>query len=413
MIKTPWDYQLTESDKSVAILRKYNITYLAWEERTGKTVTTLLTAEKAIQGARVLIVTKINPMKDWAKTLVEFGHLLTNEYVLINYHSVHTVEGKFNLAILDEPHSYIASYPKPSTIWTKVRKKVWGLPLIYSSATPNAQGAQQLFHQLALSKWSPFRQFENFYEFFREFAERDKDGRLPIIRISAERQATDYNKVDNKRVWEAVQHLFTTKTRKELGFEHEPEDELHFVDLDQSTKDIYNIIMEDNILEFTHGETNRDYTLVCDSPIKLRWALHMLEGGVLKIDGQYLDLGNQEKIRYIEQTWGDSEDLVIMYMYKADLIKLRKVFKKAKLLQATTYAEGIDLSMHKHLVIYSQNFSTAQHTQRRARQANKHREEEIKVHYILVKKGISEQVYKTVSINKKNFVDSVFEKEKL
>ena len=85
------------------------------------------------------------------------------------------------------------------------------------------------------------------------------------------------------------------------------------------------------------------------------------------------------------------------------------MFKQAKLLQATSYAEGVDLHQYKHLVIYSQDFSTARHTQRRARQANKNRKEAIIVHFLLVKGGISERVYKTVSINKKNFVDTVFE----
>lgn len=82
-------------------------------------------------------------------------------------------------------------------------------------------------------------------------------------------------------------------------------------------------------------------------------------------------------------------------------------------MQATSYAEGVDLHKYKHLIIYSQDFSTARHTQRRARQANKARHEAITVHFLLVKKGCSEQVYKTVSVNKKNFVDSVFTRTKL
>jgi ERCC4-related helicase len=119
-------------------------------------------------------------------------------------------------------------------------------------------------------------------------------------------------------------------------------------------------------------------------------------------------LNNTEKVDYIKKHFGDTEDLVIMYNYKAELTKLSAHFKKAKLLQGTSYAEGVDLSMHKHLVVYSQDFSTARHTQRRARQANMNRKEPITVHFLLVKKAISEEVYKTVSINKKNYVDSVF-----
>jgi ERCC4-related helicase len=102
-----------------------------------------------------------------------------------------------------------------------------------------------------------------------------------------------------------------------------------------------------------------------------------------------------------------------MYNYKAELTKLQQHFKNAVLLQGTSYAEGVDLSGHKHLVIYSQDFSTARHTQRRARQANVNRTLPINVHFLLVKKAISDEVYKTVSVNKKNYVDSVFGASKL
>jgi ERCC4-related helicase len=134
---------------------------------------------------------------------------------------------------------------------------------------------------------------------------------------------------------------------------------------------------------------------------------------VAKIGKNYHILRNSEKIQYIINNWGDTEDLVIMYNYIAEQDKLQQHFKKALILQATSYAEGVDLHKYKHLVVYSQDFSTARHTQRRARQANKQREEPITVHFLLVKKAISEQVYKTVSVNKKNFVDSVFKRNKL
>jgi len=102
-----------------------------------------------------------------------------------------------------------------------------------------------------------------------------------------------------------------------------------------------------------------------------------------------------------------------MYQYKAEKLKLEQHFKNASILQATSFAEGVDLSHKRHLVIYSQDFSTARHAQRRARQASKSREDSIVVHFLLAKKAISDQVYQTVSINKKNFVDSVFERTEL
>src|SRR5690606_37668489 len=102
-----------------------------------------------------------------------------------------------------------------------------------------------------------------------------------------------------------------------------------------------------------------------------------------------------------------------MYNYIDDGIKLRQHFRSAEILQATANAECVDLSMYEHLIVYSQDFKTAKYSQRRARQANKYRKTKITVHFLLVKGGISEQVYNTVALNKENFVDSVFNKEKL
>jgi hypothetical protein len=167
------------------------------------------------------------------------------------------------------------------------------------------------------------------------------------------------------------------------------------------------VLLEDNIIELQAG------LLIADTTSKLRYALHMLEGGTAKIDGRPVILANREKVDYILEHFGDIEDVVIMYNYIGEGIKLREIFKRAKILQATSYAEGIDLSMHKHLIIYSQDFSTAKHTQRRARQANQLRAEPIIVHYLLVKKAISAQCYTTVSLNKRNYVDSVFTRGKL
>lgn len=59
------------------------------------------------------------------------------------------------------------------------------------------------------------------------------------------------------------------------------------------------------------------------------------------------------------------------------------------------------------------DFSTAKYTQRRARQCNMKRDTPIDFHFLLVKGGISEQVYKTVAINRTNFVDSYFKKQEI
>lgn len=414
---TPWPEQLELSTQGLKVLKEYGLVYLAMEERTGKTLTAIIIAEETT-ACRVLILTKPKALKGWEDMLNGYIHL--SSYTVTTYgKSKNLKEGSFDLIILDEPHAYVSAYPKTSKTWKAVKLLIGDAPCIYCSATPYAQGIQLLFNQLKLCYFSPWDKYKDFYQWYKKFAKKDKAGKFIMNYIGNDTKVIDYTSIKHDTALEEVKHLFITKTRKELGFKHEPEDVLHYIELNDSTKDIYNTIMKDKVLGFTHASTGKDYVLVCDSGMKLRSSLHMLEGGVLKVDKNkdqdesYLVIGNREKVNYILDQWGDTNDVVIMYNYKGEKDKLDNIFKHSQVLQASSYAEGVDLSMYKHLIIYSQDFSTAKHTQRRARQANKTREEPIKVHFLLVKRAVSAQVYNTVSKNKRNFVDSVFEREEL
>lgn len=405
----PWPSQIEAANACYAILKKYGIVYLAGEERTGKLISAVVTAEMCKNIENVLVLTTKKALEGWQKDLANYSTV--KNFTATNYHQACRLKPEYDLVILDECHNYLSSYPKASGIWQDVKKLTRGKPIIFSSATPHAQGRQQLYHQLALSTWSPWAEYKNFYAWHKEYGIET----IVWVRGKAKKQ---YHVVEEDRIRDEVEHLFYTKTRSELDFEKEPVDKLHYIELSEMTKLAYNTLIRDKVLEF------RDYgTVVADTPIKLRTLLHQMEGGGTKIlkrdpvkEKVYTEpkvLRNTEKIDYIKATWGDTEQLVIMFQYKSEGMKLAEHFKKARILQSTTNAEGIDLSMCEHLVIYSQDFSTAKHSQRRARQANKFRKTDIIVHYLLVKDGISEQVYQTVSVNKINFVDSVFEKRTL
>lgn len=393
----PYPYQDELSDEALHIIRNNGMVYLAMEERTGKTLTSILVAEKSA-AKDVLVITKKKAIEGWNETLIAFKH--TKQYTVTNYHQAHKAKGNYDLIILDESHNYISSYPKHGKIWKELFPVVFGKPIIYISATPYAQGPQMLYSQLKLSAWSPWLKYKKFYQWFKEY------GKPYTIQINGF-DVRQYDRCHEDKILADVLHIFITKTREELGFEHEPEDQLHYVELEPETKLLYNALVKDEIAELPQC------TLVCDTKAKLRVSLHMLEGGTTKMYEDYYVLDNAEKAAYVLENFGDTLDMVIMYNYKAELTKLTALFSLATLLQATSYAEGVDLHKFKHLIIYSQDFSTARHTQRRARQCNKKRAEPINVHYLLVKGGLSEQVYKTVSVNKKNFVDSVYYKETL
>lgn len=410
MVMTPYDYQTELAKHAFAILKDYGIVYLAMEERTGKSITGLLVLEESKLVTNVLVITKKKALDGWQETLAGCPWLI-KKYQVVNYHSAHKVDPTFyDAIILDEAHTYISSYPKRGKIWKDLCLICHNRPIVYMSATPYAQGIQLLFNQFALSVYSPWTSYRDFYAWYKVYAKRDKNGQTDALWLGGRRIET-YKKVDYDKALKDVEHLFITKTRKSLGFEQEPEDVIHYLTLAESTKAAYNILLKHRVLEFEVD--GKDYTLVADSKIKLRYALHMLEGGVLKVDDNYICLNMREKIDYILDKWGDTDKVTIMYQYIAEGDKLKSVFKNASILQGTSYAEGVDLSHIEHLIIYSQDFSTAKHTQRRARQANKKRTQAIKVHFLLVKKAVSSQVYNSVSKNKVNFVDSLFEQEEI
>jgi SNF2-related domain len=396
----PRQYQVEMAEVAVYLLRSYNIAYFAAEERTGKTLASLVVAKSMPEITNVVVITKKEPLAGWNNTAAAYD--IGKPLVITNYHQIKNLAKctPGTLLIIDEAHAYIAGYPKTSGMWKQLKNIATRVKILFMSATPKAQGTQQLYHQLAISSYSPWHKYDSFYKWFKSY------GEVYTIKLQG-RECNQYDKIDHDKVWDSVKHLFITKTRAELGFEHEPTDKLHYVELDQVTKDVYNELLEDKIVHFHAG------TLVCDTNSRLRPALHMIEGGVTKINDEALLLKNREKIDYILKHFGDNTNTVIMYNYIAEGVKLRQVFQHCPILQATSYAEGVDLSMYKDLVIYSMNFSTAKYVQRRARQANMERKEEITVHYLLVKKAISDQVYKTVAINKRNFVDSLFERTKL
>lgn len=382
---TPYEHQTKIFKEAKPILDKHNMVCLSMEERTGKTLIGLMLAE-ASSAKNVLIVTRKKAIEGWCNHLHDYEH--KKSYALINYESVKKITQKPDLVILDECHA-ISGYPKPGVYQKTVRKLAFDCPVIFMSATFSAQTFSQLFHIFQITRHSPWFGFKNFYAWFREYG-------IPSTVRTATGEIQKYDQT-KPGVYEKVEHLFISYTRKQLGFEHEPEDILHFIELEQYKKDIYRTLKRDGIYQ----------DIIADSPMKLMILLHQLEGGTIKTEEGVLHFSS-EKVEYIKNKWGDSKDMVIMAHYIGEQERLKEEFSNATILSSTAYAEGVDLSHFKDLVIFSQSFSTAQHKQRRARQANIKRKEPIKVHFLLVEKGVSEAVYNTVSINGKNFVDRYY-----
>jgi ERCC4-related helicase len=121
-------------------------------------------------------------------------------------------------------------------------------------------------------------------------------------------------------------------------------------------------------------------------------------------------LGNREKIDYVKETFGDSDDIGIMCHFIGERELLSKHFSRAKLYSSSAHAEGVDLSHLKHFIIYSSDYSGSKFIQRRDRIVNINGSNTNTVHHLLVKGAISEQVYNKVS-KKEDFNNKTYERK--
>lgn len=401
------EYQKLLFERGLEILRSKGLVYIAAEERTGKTPISLKIAES--YGAQnVLVLTKKKALEGWEG----WRDKVKTTLHLFNYEKREIPQNSYDLAILDESHFALSGYPKPSQTAIKVQKIVYNLPIIFLSATPSAQSLSLLFHQLNMSSKSPWGEFRNFYYWHKRF------GVPKLIRGAGGVFINDYSQTKEDDVKASIEPYFLYLTRKEANFKEEPNDEIVEVELGPHLTSLLNSIQKGKVFLPVIG----DYTVNSISrELKL---CHMVESGVcsvidtdIDVKQPYIDLDTHPKVDYILNRWGDNDNFAIFYEYKCEGEMLKKHFKKALILQGTSYAEGVDLSHLDFSVVLSQNFSTSKYIQRRARLCGYSRDKIIKCYFLIGKRvdgkpSISQHVYNTVAIMKENFTDSLYRKFK-
>lgn len=405
------NYQVKLVSQCKDVLDKYHLCYLAAEERVGKTLPALELALNYISNdLQVLIVTKKKVINSWIDTInIYVPEYKRKDFIITNFENIKNLENNKNFkqsklffVIIDEAHHILSAYPTPSKICILLQKIVYEVPyMLLLSATSHGETASQLFHQLNLSKYSPFDSFKNFKEWFSYFG-------IPTTQWIGNRFINKYNKCKEKEVMQFVSPYFVTMSRKEAGFLYEPEDAIIYINVNEKLKKIYSTLENNKCLKKLQYEAN--------TKAKLITALHQLEGGTLKLNDKVsIDIYKYyniniipDKINYILQEYGDNGNIAIFYNYIYEGVLLNNYFKKALILQGTSYAEGIDLKHIKHLIIYSQNFSACKYIQRRARQAGAERKELIQVKFLLCKGYISEMIYNCVAKKNKNFTSSFY-----
>lgn len=408
----PYPHQIEKAEACWEILKSKGYVYLAGKPRSGKTLTALLIAEKSSKVSNVIILTTKKAIPGWERFLSDTELGLTKNYTVTNYEQVGRITGnKYNmkldgsnyqLAIIDESHN-LGVLGRPSQRVKLIRKLCWELPHIHLSGTAIVESPNGIYHQMCISKYNPFK-FANFYDFFRHYG-------LPYYIKAQGREIQQYDKANEELLLPEVNKFTVYMTQEDAGISSDVQstDKLHYITLSDYTKHFYNKLQRDKVIpNFSYANgTPSGYDIVCDSVMKLRMSLHMLEGGVLKIGEDYIELGNTEKIDYIKETFGDTKEVGIMCHFIGERDLLRKHFKNAEIYSSTADAEGVDLSHLKHFVIMSSGYSGAKFIQRRDRVVNINGSNTTIVNHILVKGGISEQVYKQVS-KKEDFNNSTY-----
>ena len=392
-----WNYlphQVEWSDRLYEIISRHGFAILASEERTGKTGTFIRLAEES-KSEKILILTKKAAISGIEEHVVKLG--AKKRYTITNYQAIHKLTDKeFDLVILDEFHQALCSYPKPSGTYTAVKKITAGLPILYVSATPFSESYSQAYHSLKLSDHSPFKH-KTFYTFHKDFG-------IECLIYMSGRQIKQYHLTQENRIKSLLSKYIVKATRKDVGFEHEPEDIVHIVELSTNTKSDINMYKKTKMKHFGSDPVPLESTMAEANAIYLRG------GGFVENDGDCYQLSS-EKFDYFMEHFGDRDNVAIMAHYKCEQKYLTSRLKNATVLSSTSHAEGVDLHKYDYLVIYSMSFSTSKHVQRRARQCNINRKDEIKVHFLLTDHGLDKHIYDTVNNKKTNFTARIYSDE--
>jgi superfamily II DNA or RNA helicase len=402
------DYQEEISTEAAKLLEWAKIAYLALEVRVGKTVTALATAKK-YGATSVLFVTKKMAIGSIEKDYKAYnpGFALT----VINYEQLHNLETSFDLIIIDEAHS-IGQYPIRARRTNLLKKICAEKPIIYLSGTPTPEAYTQIYHQLWVSSFSPFKAYINFYKWAKEFVHIKK-------KYLYGRELNDYSNANKAKIEEHIKHLFITYTQGDAGFGQQIKEEVIKVRMRPVTYKVANNLIANRVVIGKRGNE-----LVADTEVKLMQKLHQIYSGTVKDEtGQALCFDNS-KVDFIAHHFRGKR-IAIFYKFVAEGQMLAQQFgdrvttspeefncseDKIFISQIQSGREGINLSTADCIVMLNIDFSAVSYMQARARLQSKERVKEAKIFWVFSEGGIEDKIYKAV-IGKQDYTLSWFRKD--
>ena len=374
------------------------------EVRTGKTLTSLAIAYES--GAKkVLFITKKKVITDIIDQAKEMGYKI--DIFVTNFEQLQNVDSSFDLIIIDEAHS-LGAFPAPSKRAKELKRICEKKRIIYLSGSPTPESYSQLFHQLWVSSYSPFGQYNTFYSWAKDYVTLKK-------KYVFNRTINDYSFADYETIKEKTAHLFLTFTQKEAGFESLVEEELHYVTMEHTTYKFADKLKKDKIAINAENQVVK-----ADTAVKLMNKLHQVYSGSVIIDEpeRTAKVFDYNKANYIKDKF-KGKKIAIFYKFVAEFYAIQWVFGKNIVFDAKKFnestdtdivfcsqivsgREGINLSSADDLVFYNIDFSALSYWQSRARIQTKDRTKQSKIHWIFSLNGIEDKIYKAV-MDKKDY----------
>jgi len=399
------EYQKQIAEKGDVILNKHKILYLSMEVRTGKTLTALSIARPY---KSVLFVTK----KKAISSIQNDYNLLDPNYdiVIINYESIHKIEGDFDLVIVDEAHG-LGAFPKASNRVVNLFKKCKNKPIIYLSGTPTPESYSQIYHQFRISSYSPFKQYTTFYKWANDYVNIDR-------KMIAGNYINDYSNANKEKIDKYTKSLFISYTQKEAGFNQTINETILPVKMKPITKALIKRLSKDEVIQ---GE---EEVILADTGVKMQQKIHQLSSGTIKFESGNYKIIDYSKCEYIKDNF-KGQKIAIFYKFKAEFEALKETFdtwtndieefntKKDSvfLTQILSGREGINLSIADSLIFYNIDFSATSYFQARDRLTSKTRTKENRVFWLFSVGGIENKIYKCVK-NKEDYTLNHFRNDR-
>jgi len=403
----PYKYQFDIARRGYKKLLRFGMVYLAMEVRTGKTITALLIAEKY---ENVLFITKKKAIASVRKDMKRLG--LKYNLEVINYESIHkrTIKNP-ELIILDEAHS-LGMFPKPAQKTKTLKSICMYKPIIYLSGTPSPESYSQLYHQLWVSSRSPFKGYQNFYKWAKDYVI------IKQKRINHGQMVNDYSNARKEQIFNAIKHVLITWNQKQAGIEQQVQERILKVELNPITRRMMEDLKRDKLIMTPYGQ------IIADNAACLLGKIHQLCGGTVIMENDEAVILDTSKAVFINKNFIDDK-IAIFYKYKAEGKMLKSHFNwtdnpevfnnsndKVFIGQIRANREGIALNTADYILMYNIDFSATSYFQARARMQKRDRTKPAVIIWLFGEGTIEPGIYNRVK-DKKNYTTDYFTKTEL